>query len=239
MPDAPGLIALLGSGEYLPVVDPIDRRLLSSTGKAHPRVVCLPTAAGQEGPVSVGRWMGMGVAHFARLGAEVQALEVIDRASADSAAHADAVRAADLIYFSGGNPRYTHATLDGTAVWAAVGEARARGAALAGCSAGAMILGGWIPERFSLNPHFMAAFGLLPNCVVLPHFDRLPARNVAVATIRKNLHPDAYALGIEENTALVGRPGDGWEVMGVGAVFVMTRSGSIEHRPGAGVTLPA
>ncbi len=239
MPDLPGLLALVGSGEYLAVMDAIDRRLLANTGKPQPRVVCLPTAAGQEGPVSVGKWMGMGVAHFVRLGAEVQALPVIDRASADDAGYAEAIRAADFIYFSGGSPGYLHRTLDGSAVCAAVLEARARGASLAGCSAGAMILGQYLPERFSLNPHFGAGFGILPNCVLLPHFDRLPARNIAVATLRKNLNADAYALGVDENTALVGRPGETWEVMGVGNVLVMTRGHSVEHKPGAVVSLPS
>ncbi len=45
-----GLIALVGAGEYLPVMEDIDRYLLDSVkvdGRA-PRVVCLPTAAGQE-----------------------------------------------------------------------------------------------------------------------------------------------------------------------------------------------
>ena len=43
------MLALVGSGEYLPGVDPIDRYLLSQL-KDPPRVVCLPTAAGTEGP---------------------------------------------------------------------------------------------------------------------------------------------------------------------------------------------
>lgn len=235
----PGLIALLGSGEYLAVMDAIDLRLLAASGKARPRVVCLPTAAGQEGPASVGKWMRMGIDHFTRLGADVSSLPIIDRASADDAAHAAAVRAADLIYFSGGNPGYLHRTLDGSALWAAVLAARAAGAALAGCSAGAMILGAYLPERFSLNPHFGPGFGLLPNCVLLPHFDRLPARNVAIAALRHKLDPDTFALGVDENTALVGRPGETWEVMGAGSVFVMRREGTQEHRPGAIVMLPA
>lgn len=42
-----GLIALLGSGEYLPVMDDVDRYLLENCGAngRKPRVVCLPTAA--------------------------------------------------------------------------------------------------------------------------------------------------------------------------------------------------
>ena len=42
-----GLIALLGSGEYLPVMDDVDRYLLANCGAdgRKPHVVCLPTAA--------------------------------------------------------------------------------------------------------------------------------------------------------------------------------------------------
>ena len=75
-----GLIALLGSGEYLPVMDDVDRHLLANCGASgrKPRVVCLPTAAGREGDASVSRWSNMGIDHFTRLGADVQAVPVID-----------------------------------------------------------------------------------------------------------------------------------------------------------------
>ena len=45
-----GLIALVGSGEYLSVMNEIDSQLLASvnTNGRTPRVVCMPTAAGQE-----------------------------------------------------------------------------------------------------------------------------------------------------------------------------------------------
>jgi len=43
---------------------------------------------------------------------------------------------------------------------------------------------------------------------------------------------------VDENTALVGRPGEPWEVMGAGRVFVMGREGSHEYKAGAIVTLP-
>ena len=75
-----GLIALLGSGEYLSVMDDVDHYLLANCGAdgRKPRVVCLPTAAGQEGEKSIFRWSKMGMEHFTRLGADVQALPVID-----------------------------------------------------------------------------------------------------------------------------------------------------------------
>ncbi|MBL8051352.1 MAG: hypothetical protein JNM46_09030, partial [Anaerolineales bacterium] len=79
-----GYIALLGSGEYLPVMDEVDKFLLANCGAIgrKPHVVCLPTAAGQEGDSSVNRWMKMGVDHFTRLGADVEAVPVIDADSA-------------------------------------------------------------------------------------------------------------------------------------------------------------
>ena len=65
-----GLIALVGSGEYLPVMEDIDRHLLANCGAngRKPKVVCLPTAAGEEGEASVSRWMRMGEEHFDSLG---------------------------------------------------------------------------------------------------------------------------------------------------------------------------
>ena len=101
-----GLIALVGSGEYLPVMEDVDRYLLESlniTGR-HPRVVCLATAAGKEGEQSVSRWSNMGIQHFNKLGADVQALPIIDRGSADDVQYESVLENADLIYFSGGDP---------------------------------------------------------------------------------------------------------------------------------------
>ncbi len=80
-----GLIALLGSGEYLPVMNDVDRHLLASVAVdgRNPQVVCLPTAAGEEGDESVGRWLRMGKEHFETLGATVHPLRIISRSSAD------------------------------------------------------------------------------------------------------------------------------------------------------------
>ena len=58
-----GLITLVGAGEYLPVMEDVDRYLLDTVNVKTPHVVCLPTAAGQVavfgGPtvlVAVARW---------------------------------------------------------------------------------------------------------------------------------------------------------------------------------------
>ena len=234
-----GLTALVGAGEYLSTMDEIDQRLLAEAGNRPPRVACIPAAAGQEGEASVDRWAEMGVTHFRRLGAEAECARITDLASADDPRWAALIEAADLIYFSGGDPLYLHRTLEGTRAWAAVEAAWARGAVFAGCSAGAMILGAVVPdvtdEALSLHP----AFNKLLNCLILPHFDRLESfRPGATAFIRSRLADGQYALGIDEHTALVGRIGGEWEVTGAGGVSVLTRGEVVVYRAGSKMTLP-
>jgi cyanophycinase len=181
----------------------------------------------------------MGVAHFRRLGAEAVSARITHRVSADDPQWAALIGAADLIYFSGGDPLYLYRTVADTRAWAAVEAVWARGAVFAGCSAGAMILGAVVPdvtdEALSLHP----AFNKLPNCLILPHFDRLESfRPGATAFIRSRLADGQYALGIDEHTALVGRIGGEWEVMGAGGVSVLTRGEVVVYRAGSRMTLP-
>ena len=234
----PGTIALLGSGEYLEVMDEVDRRLIAGARNSLPRVVCLPTAAGQEGQASVDRWSRMGVQHFERLGARADSVLIIDRASADDPRWAEMIVAADLIYFSGGDPGYLYRTLVDTRAWQAVTSAFARGAALAGCSAGAMILGQYLPNRPALNFQLVAGFGWLKNCLVLPHFDRLPFGAVLLPMLRRKLSDGQYALGIDENTALVGGLDGEWDVMGAASVSILTRRATKKYPSGSRVALP-
>src|SRR5919109_1103914 len=138
-----GLINLVGSGEYLPVMQDVDRYLLDSLALngRRPHVACLPTAAGREGDSSVNRWLNMGIQHFQNLGAEVTPVRITDRDSANDSQWEFVLENADLIYFSGGDPGYLYETLKESCAWSAAQRAWQRGAIYAGCSAGAMILG--------------------------------------------------------------------------------------------------
>ncbi len=69
-------------------------------------MVCLPTAAGEEGEASLGHWSQLGVDHFTKLGVKVESLKVIDRVSADDESLAEKIRAANFVYLSGGKPDY-------------------------------------------------------------------------------------------------------------------------------------
>jgi cyanophycinase-like exopeptidase len=237
-----GLVALLGSGEYLAVMNEIDNYLLKQTvpdGRS-PRVVCLPTAAGMEGDASVSRWMRMGQEHFMALGADVQSLRLTNRAEADDSQFAAQIKAADLIYFSGGNPSYLYESLQGSRAWDAVLTATQRGAAFAGCSAGAMFVGEFLPDLRGFRLQQKKVFALLANSHIFPHFDRMVAwRGITIPILQPLIPVGEYALGLDEDTALVGRLGGDWQVMGRQKVYVITKTEINSYAAGEHVTLPA
>ena len=215
-----GTLALVGAGEFLDSMSAVDEQLLERAGGSN--VVILPTASAPDGPGVPERWIALGVEHFARLGAQADGLLVLDRAACDDAAHADRIRAANLVYFSGGKPDYLRQTLVDTAVWAAVREVFERGGVLAGCSAGAMILGGYVPE-FSLRigvpwiNRWQAAFALVPQAVVVPHYNEFP--EVMMKLMFGRRPPGSYLIGVDGHTALVGYD-QVWQVLGTGRVTV-------------------
>jgi len=226
-----GLIALVGSGEYLAVMNDVDRYLLASLNVKTPRVVCLPTAAGQEGDESVGRWSRMGVDHFKKLGADVTALRIIDKASANDEQYVSILENADLIYFSGGNPNYLHETMNGSRAWTAMQKAWSSGAIYAGCSAGAMILAKRIPSFRLFGT--IEGFGIVPAQFILPHFDAVPiVFKPLIAALKTQLKKGERMLGVDEDTALVGRLGGEWKVMGRSKVHVFTRAGNKSYESG-------
>ena len=215
-----GPIALVGAGEFTPAMASIDRGLLASTGVARPRVAVIPTASWPDGEEVFRRWGAMGEAHFAALGAEVEQVLVKDRADADDPACVQAAGEADLLYFSGGKPDHLLGVLQGSALWAAVLGAHERGAVLAGCSAGAMVLGGHqveISRKIRFPVHWASSLGVVPSIAVLPHYDRFPETFAALFAI--GAPRGTLVLGIDEDTAAIGRE-DEFTVEGRSAVTV-------------------
>lgn len=231
-----GLIALVGSGEYLAVMNDVDRYLLASLNVKTPRVVCLPTAAGQEGDKSIGRWSRMGVEHFKKLGADATALPIIDKASANDKQYVPLLESADLIYFSGGNPQHLYATMSGSLAWSVMQKAWSNGAVYAGCSAGAMILSKRIPSFRLAGTN--AGFGIVPVQFIIPHFDAFPAMvKPLVFALKTQLKKGERMIGVDEETALVGQLGGEWKVLGQSRVHVFTRAGNQIYESGQTLAL--
>jgi cyanophycinase len=206
------MLGLVGSGEYLPSMQPVDDYLIQRLNE-EPNVVCLPTAAGTEGTERIQYWMDLGLAHFKQLGVNVEAMPIIDRESACEAKWVEGIVRANFVYLSGGKPDYLLETLRDTPAWDAIESVHEKGGVVAGCSAGAMIMGAYIPGF----PHWRRSFGLLPATVVIPHFDEIPA---AIIYGFHFFSSRAWTLlGIEGDTALIVNNGKK-EVVGRGGVTV-------------------
>ena len=219
-------IALVGSGEFLPVMAPVDVHMLE--GRAR-RVAVIPMASARDGVARVQYWIDLGVAHYRSLDAEIVAVPALNRADADEPEMAARIEGCGLIYLSGGNPGYLAATLAGTLLWSTIVDAVGNGAAVAGCSAGAMALTELSPDVDD-RTHMGPGLRHVPGLCVIPHFDKISGwvpgiidRYLAACP------PGCRVIGIDEDTALVDGPEPGrWTVMGRQAVHVLGVDGSAQ-----------
>ncbi|MFN8630632.1 MAG: Type 1 glutamine amidotransferase-like domain-containing protein [Chloroflexota bacterium] len=221
-----GPVALVGAGEFLETMAEFDRGLLAATGRQRPRVVVLPTAAANDGEAIFTSWADRGVAHFSSLGAEVEPVLVRTAAEGHDPAAIQAIGEADLVYLSGGDPRHLLRVCHESPIGEALLAANARGAVLAGCSAGAMALVGRsmnfralpkIPMPLPFPMRWQPALGAVEGIVVLPHYNEFPEPLSAVIALQA---PRGGAVfGIDADTAVVGRNG-AWQVHGAGRVTV-------------------
>jgi len=232
----PGKIALVGSGEYLPAMQEIEGWLLEGRPR---RYVQLATAAAPEGERSLARWHQLGADAARRLDAEQVVVDVRDAATASDPANADLIQGAGLIYLSGGNPSHLATSLRGSRVWAAIEEEWRGGASLAGCSAGAMALGGYIPDFRHPKRGGVDGLGIVPQVRVLPHFDKY-SRMIPDFVMRPLVTDTAIVVGIDEDTALVADgPGeDGlWEFRSRGRQSAWRIESDRRHRVNAPLRL--
>jgi len=204
------------------------------------RYVQLATAAAPEGDESLARWHRLGREQAERLGAEQVVVDVRTREDAESKQWADAITGAGLIYLSGGNPAFLAETLRGTAVWHAIVAAHEQGAALAGCSAGAMALSDWAPRmRDLVHPNQPTGLRLVQQVRVIPHFDKMLGWMPDMLRNALLHKPEGTTLiGIDEDTALVSQGHGDWEVQGRQSVWVLGPGSRVEHKAGTRLTLP-
>ncbi|MBO0894654.1 MAG: Type 1 glutamine amidotransferase-like domain-containing protein, partial [Acidimicrobiales bacterium] len=205
----PGPLALIGGGEWDEGCT-VDADLLEWSGG---EALVLPTAAAYEHPERVVAEAERGLG---RLGARVRGLMVLRRPDALEQANAEAITASRLVYLAGGSPLHLRSVLKGSVVWEALVAAWRSGTAVAGSSAGAMVLTD--PMVDPRGGAFTVGLALVQQLAVIPEFGEWSEeklhRTLALAP------PGLAVAGIDRETALVRDPDGAWRVAGAGGVRV-------------------
>lgn len=228
----PGYILLEGGAEFGGLMAEPDQRAIELAGGFDTPVCIIPTASAPDN--NHRRAGSNGVNWFRHLGAtQVEALPLIDKASANDPGVVAAISRSRLIYLLGGFTGYLGETLAHSASWDAMLAAYAAGAVIAGSSAGAMVL-----CQYYYDPsqrRIVAGLNLVPHACVLPHhntFGKGWAQQLGA------LLPEVALLGIDERTGMLGDDGvgskTGWRVYGQGSVVVYRAGKPTIYRSGEG-----
>lgn len=244
-----GALALVGSGEYMPIMQPLEESLLKnavSRGKKN-RYIQIPTAAGQEDPGRLKFWENLGAEQAARMGTEQVFLPIFHRKDAMNQSFVQEIFDAGLIYLSGGDPGYLANTLINTPLWSAIETAWKDGSSLAGCSAGAMAIGNHVPNFFRPKEEGTKGLGTIGDIRIIPHYDKF-FRWIPDSAARLLLSAPlgTSVIGIDERTALVTGLSDDpavnfetktWRVDGVGKAHLLRGQADAAQQFAHGQTL--
>jgi cyanophycinase len=212
--DKTGVLALVGGREWTDGCT-FDAGLLAASGGTD--VVVLPTAAAYQHPERV---VLQAAEWFAPVGAQVQGLMVVDRASSEDPAMAATLRGARFIYLAGGSPLHLKSVLKGSACFEALQAAWADGAVVAGAGAGAMVLSD--PMIDPRGGAFTLGLGLIDGLAVLPQFgEQLDVGHGQKLERTVALAPAGLALvGVPDRTALIRAVDGTWSYEGAQAPVV-------------------
>jgi len=232
----PGILALVGSGEYLPVMAELESSLIQSGPSL--RYVQLATAAGQESVERLRYWERIGKEQADRVGAQQVFLPIFNRDDAMRIDYAEQIKGAGLIYLSGGDPHYLAQTLFGTPVWEAIIASWKSGTSLAGCSAGAMAFGPDIPHFRKMKESDEIGLGLLPNIRVVPHYNKF-FKWIPEGAVQLFLKaPEGVRIvGIDEGTAIVTKNLKVWSIYGDGSVHLLNGNNAGKYQSGSEIEI--
>ncbi len=229
-----GFILLEGGAEFGGEMAAPDRRALELAGGLDVHISIVPTAAAPKNNHQ--RSGKNGKSWFESLGAtHVVVLPLIDRASANDPAIADALKQSRMIYLLGGSPHYLGQTLVQSNAWQATMAAHEAGAVIAGSSAGAMVL---CESYFDpATGEVVEGLGLVRGTCVIPHHNT-SGKNWARSLRR--LLPDSILIGIDEQTGMINDgPRNRWQVYGKGVVTLYQHKMMQLFKPGLPFELPA
>ena len=228
--DSGGHLLVIGGGEDRIDDKQILERFVALAGGSGASIVVLTAASGVPQDV----WKMYDKA-LGDLGATRRVhLQIAARSDADRAENAAKVAEADGVFITGGDQRRLLATIGGTAVGDAIALALRSGATVAGTSAGASAMSAYMladgsvdlaPQKGEVN--LGAGLGLLPRLIIDQHFSQRHRLARLLSVVAQN--PQLQGVGIDEDTALVVRPGRSIEVIGRGSVTVLDARNAISN----------
>jgi cyanophycinase len=233
-----GAFAFMGSGEFEPWHDDVDRWLLERAD-GDGTVLILPTASAREGDEVFEGWATKGLRHYERLGAAASVVPIRSREDADRREFVDALSSASVVFFSGGNPWYLAETLRGSAFCEVMIQRLAEGLAYAGCSAGVACLSEMTfdSDTEDFEQVFKPGLGFVRRTLFGPHWDMIDTWIPGAREFITDSVPEGGRLvAIDEETAMVG-DGSSWSVTGRSGVHVWENGNWSDHVTGDGFSL--
>ncbi len=224
----PGPLMIIGGAEDKLRHRSVLRHFVEASGGSRARIAVIATAS-SLGPEIVEVYDAL----FRKLGAaDVVSVRPESRGDAHDPAYVDALGDVTGIFMTGGNQLKLSSVVSGTPFGDAIHAARARGAVIAGTSAGASIqsshmvafgVGGATPKQRMTQ--VAAGLGLVSESVIDQHFDQRNRYGRLLMIVAQS--PQLLGMGIDEDTAAVvttESEGHVMRVIGRGAVTVFDPS---------------
>ena len=205
------------------IEDGILARIVAECSVNDPKIVIIPTASSI--PVEVGENYKKA---FTKLGcSDIHVLDIRSKEDSEKLESIELVRSANCIMFSGGDQSKIARKIGNTKIHKIIIDRyhSEEGFVIAGTSAGAMamsremISGGSSTEAFIKGAVNMnKGLGLIPELIIDTHFiqrGRFGRQSEAVARF-----PDLLGIGLAEDTGLIIKKGNEFEVIGSGMIIV-------------------
>ena len=154
------MIAITGSGEFLPSILDVDKKLLNYLDDI-PYVLTFSTAAGKETDERLSYWESLAIEHFKNLNVNHKHIDARNRNDLNNDSVIEEMKKSNFVFFSGGSPNHLYDSINNSKFSDELLKIEKRGI-IAGCSAGAMIMGEKMIKGVGLN--------YLPNTIVIPHY---------------------------------------------------------------------
>lgn len=156
----------------------------------------------------------------------IKGLNIKERSDCEEQKNIELIKAAKLIFFTGGDQLRITSLLGGTNIYDAIKEASLNGCIIVGTSAGASIMSDTMivkgeddesPRKCTLK--MAPGLGLVEGIMIDQHFAQRGRVGRLLTGIAQN--PEVVGVGIDEDTALVVRDNGDAQVVGNGAVYIL------------------